>query len=96
MLDSFEIFKDEFSLTLDIFQSSDKHSVLCGLVGLKNFSGVIHKKEPVQIVGKYQGGESRGMFISAKESFKTMEKLGHVSFENDVLMLTEKERLQIF
>lgn len=88
--DSSEIFKDEFSLTLDIFQSSNKHSVLCGLVGLIDFSGVIHKKDPVNIIGKYQGGESIGSYISAIESFKSMEKLGHICFENDILVLTEK------
>ena len=90
LLDSYEVFKDEFSLTLDIFQSSEKHGVLCGLVGLRNFSGVIHNHNPVRVVGKYQGGESTSMSVSAKDFFKTMEKLGHVSYENDILVTTEK------
>lgn len=85
-----ETFKDEFELTYDIFLSSGKQSDLFGLIGIKKYKGTINKFDRIHMEGKYPDGESTNSSVSAENSFKTMEKLGYVKFENDIIMLTEK------
>jgi hypothetical protein len=85
-----ETFKDEFELTFDIFLSSGNQSDLFGLVGIKKYKGTLTSNERVHMEGKYPDGESANSSVSLKNSFKTMEKLDYVKYENDIIMLTEK------
>lgn len=85
-----ETFKDEFELTFNIFLSSGKDNALYGLIGIRKYKGMINKYERIHMEGKYPTGESTSSSVSAENSFKTMEKLGYVKYENDIVMLTEK------
>lgn len=85
-----ETFKDEFELTFDIFLYSGKQSDLFGLVGIKKYKGTINRYDRIHMEGRHPGGVSTNSSVSAENSFKTMEKLGYIKFENDIIMLTEK------
>ena len=85
-----ETFKKEFELTFDIFMSSSKHSDLFGLIGIKQYNGILKKNMHMQLEGEYPGGESRSSHGSIENSFKAMEKLEYVKYVNNIISLTDK------
>lgn len=68
-----ETFADEFELTIQLFSSTDKQSVLLTLLGINQYKGTINKNDSLQLEGKHPNGEATSSSIS-------VEIGGHVNF----------------
>jgi len=90
LTDRTESFKEEFSLTATIFESTKKHAELLSLIGLRIYKGPIYLSDKIYVEGDYPGGESSASSLSASDLYKKFKDLGYVSFEGDKILLTEK------
>ncbi len=84
-----ETFKDEFSMVIEIFSSSDKNDSIIALHGTSQYKGILNRNEICDYKGVHPKGSCRGSSI-LDVILKPFERMGYIRFENDIVSFTEK------